>query len=510
MANPMAGISTEILPGAPIRREYAPDPCAVVIFGATGDLTRRKLLPGLYNLAADGFLPHGFSVVGVGRRNQDNAMFRDELRSGVEKHARSQPINNDVWSEFGRRITYVCGDYGNAATFVDLWAQLRESDDNHGTAGNHIFYLAVPASSFPTILNQLHEADLIAPPGEEPWSRVIIEKPFGRDLDSAKQLNRLVGTVLDESQVFRIDHYLGKETVQNILVFRFGNTIFEPMWNRKYVDHVQITASEAIGVEGRGRFYDETGALRDMVQSHLLQVLALCAMEPPVSFAADDIRDAKAQVFRSLRPIAGAEVKSATVRAQYIGFRDEPNVAADSRTPTYAALKVMLDSWRWEGVPFYIRTGKGLKTRVTEVAVHFRPVPLCLFKDDDRCQRLEPNVLTIRVQPDEGISLRFVSKVPGEDISVASVKMDFSYAEAFQRQPQEAYERLLLDAMRGDATLFWRRDAVERAWEFITPILDAWEADGEQPVATYERGSSGPQAADELLRRDRRFWRALS
>jgi glucose-6-phosphate 1-dehydrogenase len=337
----------------------------------------------------------------------------------------------------------------------------------------------------------------------------MIEKPFGHDLASAQALNRMAASFLDESQIYRIDHYLGKETVQNIHVFRFGNAIFDPIWNRKYIDHVQITAAEELGMEGRGKFYDETGALRDVVQNHLLEVLALVAMEPPVSVRADDQRDARIAVFRSLRPIIGEDVAREVVRAQYVGFREEPNVPTASRTPTYAALKVMIDNWRWQGVPFYLRAGKRLARRATEVAIHFQRVPLCLFGRDEVCQRLDANVLTLRIQPDEGIDLRFVAKSPGEDLTIESVGMDFTYARSFTKKPQEAYERLFLDGMRGDQSLFARRDGVERAWEFITPILEAWEERDQTPLPTYPQGSAGPREADELLLRDGRRWRLL-
>jgi glucose-6-phosphate 1-dehydrogenase len=337
---------------------------------------------------------------------------------------------------------------------------------------------------------------------------VVIEKPFGHDLASARELNRLAGDVLSERQIFRIDHYLGKETVQNILVFRFGNAIFEPLWNRRHVDHVEITAAESIGVEGRGSFYETTGVLRDVVQNHLLQLLALCAMEAPVSFESDDVRDETARVLRALRPIAGADVAAETVRGQYRGYRDEAGVAAASRVPTYAALRVMIDNWRWQGVPFYLRAGKRLRRRVTEVAIHFHPVPVSLFSRDDVCQRLEPNVLRLRIQPDEGIALRFESKTPGDELAIGGVHMDFRYRESFPSAPQEAYERLLLDCMRGHGTLFVRRDVLEHQWSFATPILEAWEATAD-PIPLYEGGGTGPAAADALVARDGRAWSTL-
>jgi len=489
---------------APPRR---PGPCALVIFGASGDLAHRKLVPALYELARANLLPERFAVVGFARRALSPETFREGLREAVSRHARTRPFDERVWERLAPRIDYVSGDYDDADSFGALAARLGEVDARLGTGGNRLHYLSVPPDAFGSILVRLREAHLVHPPaGEGPWSRVILEKPFGRDLASARMLNRLVGDVLDESQAYRIDHYLGKETVQNLLVFRFGNSVFEPIWNRKYVDHVQITAAESIGVEKRGRFYDEVGVLRDIVQNHLLQVLALCAMEPPISFVPEEIRNQRVQVFRALRPVGGGEVPHETVRAQYRGYREEPDVARDSRTPTYCALRVWIDSWRWQGVPFYLRAGKRLGRRTTEVSIHFQPIPLCLFGREDACLQTEPNVLTVRIQPDEGIALRFASKVPGDELAVSNVSMDFSYARAFEVEPPEAYEKLLLDAMRGDPTLFARRDDVEEAWEFVTPILEAWDADRESPIAAYEPGSAGPPEADALLRRDGRGW----
>ncbi len=374
-----------------------------------------------------------------------------------------------------------------------------------GTQGNQLYYLATPASTFPTLLHRLSEADLLPreeQPGQRPWRRLVIEKPFGRDLETARELNRSLSSVLDERQIFRIDHYLGKETVQNILVFRFANLIFEPLWNRNYVDHVEITATEMLGMEGgRGRFYDETGVIRDMVQNHLLQVLALCAMEPPSSFAAEDIRDEKNKVFRSLRSVEGSDVATHVVAGQYRGYREEPGVAKDSRTPTYVAMKMNVDNWRWKGVPFYLRAGKKLAKRLTEVSIHFKSVPISLFSTSEACQRLQPNVLRLRIQPQEGIALSFESKVPGEDVSIAGVTMDFTYKEAFAKPVPEAYERLLLDCMRGNATLFARKDSVEQAWAYVTPILRALESGvgGAHPaVRARERGPGrGGGAAGE-------------
>jgi glucose-6-phosphate 1-dehydrogenase len=505
---PMTGIAVEAVPGRPIVKEPRPEPCAVVIFGAAGDLTRRKLMPALYNLAVDGSLPRPFAVVGVSRAPMATDELRARFRETTAEFSR-RPLDSAVWDRFAGGIEYVAGTFEAPETYAALAEKLAALDRDPGTRGNRIFYLATPPGEFAVILENLEKAGLLRRPGEGPFCRVIIEKPFGRDLASARALDDLVGRYLDESQIFRIDHYLGKETVQNILVLRFGNSIFEPLWNRKYVDHVEITAAESIGVEGRGRFYDATGALRDIVQNHLLQVLSLCTMEPPVSLGAEDVRDKKVELLRVLRPI-GARAREDTVRGQYRGYAQEPGVAPDSRTETYIAMKVMIDNWRWQGVPFYLRAGKRLAERRTEVSIHFQGTPLSLFAGrDERCQALEPNVLTLSIQPHEGVSLGFVAKVPGDSLSVGNVLMNMSYATAFGKPISEAYERLLLDCARGDATLFARRDGVEWAWRFVTPILEAWDADP-APIPVYEPGSAGPAEAERLLDQDGRAWRPLN
>jgi glucose-6-phosphate 1-dehydrogenase len=490
-----------------------PDPCVLVIFGITGDLAHRKLVPALYNLARDQALPDRVAVLGFSRSAPGAQALRDDLRRSTERFSRTQPLDARVWDDFARGIDTMQGSLDDEASFAALRERLDQLDRQHGTAGNRMYYFATPPRSFASTLRNLKAAGLVADPSHGgPWTRVVIEKPFGRDLPSARELNTLAEGVLDERQIYRIDHYLGKETVQNILVFRFGNSIFEPLWNRKSIDHVEITAAEELGVERRGQFYDETGVVRDVVQNHLLQVLALCAMEQPVSFGADEIRDEKAKLLRSLRPMGESDVATRTVRGQYDGYRSEPGVAPGSRTPTYAAMKVMIDNWRWTGVPFYIRAGKRLRKRTTEIAFHFQEIPYCLFGREEVCQLLQPNVLTLRIQPDEGISLQFCSKMPGEDLNVASVTMDFNYARAFERPAQDAYERLLLDCMRGDATLFARRDAVELAWKFVDPVMQAWDTQPDEvagPLGIYEPGSDGPEQAAAMLGRDGRRWRAL-
>ena len=491
------------------RRGHRPPPCAMVIFGASGDLTRRKLVPALYNLAVGGLLPDAFAVVGFARREWSREVFEHEMLGGVNEFSRRRPAEDGVWERFGRFLDYVPGEFDDPAAYQQLAQRLQRIDAERGTQGNRLFYLATPPSEFPTILHRLQAAGLIGRPHSEPFTRVILEKPFGRDLESAQALNALVGRVLDESQTFRIDHYLGKETVQNILVLRFANTIFEPLWNRNYIDYVEIVAAEKVGVERRGKFYEETGVLRDIVQNHLLEVLALVAMEPPTTAAADDIRTEKLKVLKALRDMWSDTIEKNVVLGQYRGYRSEPDVAPDSVTPTYAALKVFVDNWRWQGVPFYLRAGKKLAQRVTEVVLHIRAVPHSLFGKPEVCENLEPNVLTIRIQPDEGIDLQFASKVPGHDFVVGPVQMDMKYVETFGGEPPEAYERLLLDAMRGDATLFSRRDAVEQSWDWITPILRHFEANPPKEFPNYEPGSCGPEEADRLMYRERGFWREL-
>jgi glucose-6-phosphate 1-dehydrogenase len=505
----MNDVRVEERVGEPIVRSKPPEPCVMTIFGASGDLTARKLVPALYELARDRALPERFALVGFARQPLGADGFRARLEEAVARFARRKPIDRDVWRWLAERIDYVAGGYDDLDAFVTLGRRLAELERNQGIPGNRLYYLATPPDVSPPVLSHLRESGLVRKGAiTTPWSRVVIEKPFGHDLESFRALDQVTSAALEERQTFRIDHYLGKETVQNLLVFRFGNAIFEPLWNRSHVDHVEITAGETIGVEGRGSFYDNTGVMRDVVQNHLLQILAFVAMEAPLSFGSDDIRDETARALRTLRPIEGADVAENTVPGQYRGYLQEPGVAPTSRTPTYAALRVHLDSWRWQDVPFYLRAGKRLRARVTEVAIHFRPVPTCLFRTPDVCQRLAPNVLRLRIQPDEGISLRFEAKIPGDELALGGVEMDFAYARGFQRPSQDAYERLILDCMRGHGTLFVRRDVVEQQWAFVTPILRAWETDT-RPIPVYEPGSAGPREADELIARDGHRWSAL-
>lgn len=492
------------------------DACVVVIFGASGDLTKRKLVPAIYNLAVGRALPGGFACVGVARRSKTHEQFRAEMKEGVSKFSRRKPLDAALWGDFERGLSYVAGEFGSPKTYEDLRVHLEALDKERGTRGNRLFYLAVPPSEFGPIVQGLREAHLVARPGPgAPFTRVVFEKPFGHDLTSAVALNDTIATVFREQQVYRIDHYLGKETVQNLLVFRFANSLFEPLWNREHVDHVQITVAEDIGVEGRGKFYEQTGVTKDIVENHLMQLLCLTAMEPPISLGADAVRDEKVKVLRSLRPMERSVVGESVVRGQYgrgfvradevCAYREEPDVAPDSPIDTYVAMKVMVDNWRWNGVPFYVRAGKRLARRVTEIAVHFKRVPHTLFRSPDG--GIAANVLALRIQPDEGIALRFTSKEPGQRTILRDVAMDFRYGAAFGSNTPEAYERLLLDAMRGEATLFTRRDEVEEQWAFIDHVTGAWRAQGNVPPPMYPAGTWGPEQADDLLARDGRRWR---
>jgi glucose-6-phosphate 1-dehydrogenase len=510
-------MSTETNPlreGMPNERTIKP--AVLVIFGASGDLTKRKLVPAVYNLALSRLLPSGFAVVGVARRPKPD--FADEMRENVAKFSRRKPLDEAAWNELAKSISYVQGEFHESETFTKLKAELERLEGERGAKLNRVFYLSVGPDQVTTIVRSLRASGLVEPPSLDRsacYQHVVVEKPFGVDLPSARALNRELQGHLAESQIYRIDHYLGKETVQNLQVFRFGNTIFEPLWSRQHVDHVQITVAEDIGVEGRGKFYEGIGITRDIVQNHALQILTLVAMEPPISWDADAVRDEKVKVLRSLRPIRGKDVLASTVRGQYAagtvrgdkvpGYREEPDVAKDSKTETFVAMSLRLDSWRWGGVPFYLRSGKRLARRLTEVAMHFKPLPHGLFRDAPGAKD-EPNVLVLRIQPDEGISLRFSTKVPGGGIAVRDVAMDFRYGAAFGASAPEAYERLILEAMRGDATLFTRADEVEAQWGFIDPILEGWSSE-DAPIASYESGSWGPSEADALLVPGGDVWR---
>src|SRR5574341_450483 len=487
-----------------------PDPHTLVILGATGDLTHRKLVPAIFDLFCDNKWPRSFAIVGFARRPQSDEGFRADLRAAVNEFARNKPTDASEWGNFAQRFYYHQAEFHDANGYQRLAQRLDQIDAERGTQGNRLYYLATGPEHYATIVEQLGAAKLAR--GEKGWRRVIIEKPFGRDLASACELNRQVLAVFDESQVYRIDHYLGKETVQNIFAFRFANTIFEPLWNRNYIDHVQITAAESVGVEGRGGYYDTAGALRDMVQSHLLQLVSLTAMEPPVSFDANSVHGEKVKVLRALWTMSPEEMVTQTVRGQYgpgknmPGYREEPRVAKDSTAETYVALKLNIENWRWAGVPFYLRTGKRLPRRVTEIMIQFKDVPHPLFSKES-APSIEPNVLALRIQPDEGIHLKFAAKQPGLTNQLREVKMDFYYKTAFGGAPGDAYETLLLDAMRGDSTLFNRRDEVESAWTLITPILEHWQNSPPPDFPNYAAGAWGPKAADEFIARDGRKWR---
>ncbi|MBK6687613.1 MAG: glucose-6-phosphate dehydrogenase [Deltaproteobacteria bacterium] len=490
--------------------DKTPEPATIVIFGASGDLTKRKLIPAIYNLLIGRHLSR-VAIVGTSRTVMSDDDFRESSLDGINKYSRQRPVDERVWSTLSRSIHYHPGAFDDPAAFVRLRERLEVIEKQHHLPANRLFYLSTPPSAFAPIIRNLGAAGLVRP-GENPFARVIVEKPFGTDLASAIDLNRDVHEVLKESQIFRIDHYLGKETVQNLLVFRFANGIFEPLWNNKYVDHVQITGAETLGVERRGAYFDHAGILRDMVQNHLFQVLCLAALEPPGSFKANAVRDEKLKVLEALRPIEPEQLEERVIRAQYLsgsvlgaqvpGYREEEGVGKESQTETFVALKLFIDNWRWGGVPFYLRSAKRMPKRVTEVAIHFKNVPHRLFAGADG----GPNVLAIRIQPDEGITMSIGSKVPGQALEIAPVTMEFRYASSFGVEAPEAYERLLLDALAGDGTLFTRGDEVEASWRFITPIHQAWLS-GKGKMHGYEAGSWGPDASTQLLGKDGRAWR---
>jgi glucose-6-phosphate 1-dehydrogenase len=492
-----------------LEQERVPDPSCLVIFGASGDLTQRKLIPALYALAWEGLLPAGQTIVGIARAEMTDEEFRQAMRKACDEHARVQPVDEAVWENFARRLHYVSGEFADRNAYVRLRERMDEFDRERGSEGRRIYYLAVPPEFFGQIAEHLGAEGMVTDPERGgPWTRVIVEKPFGHDLESARELNRIAVSTFRERQVFRIDHYLGKETVQNLLVLRFANGLFEPFWNRQYIDHVQFTVAESIGVEKRGGYFDAAGITRDIIQNHMLQLVSLVAMEPPVAFEADAVRDEKTKVLRALRPIEdairGQYAEGSVLGDEAVGYRREERVAPESRTETFAALKIYIDNWRWAGVPFYVRAGKRLPKRVTDISIHFRPAPYPLFKGAG--MKMHSNVLAIRIQPDEGISLKFDSKVPGPTVRTAPVTMEFRYATSFGAEPPEAYERLLLETMLGDATLFARRDEIETAWAWLDPLLTRWRASTTSPDF-YPAGSWGPESADELLEKDGRKWR---
>jgi glucose-6-phosphate 1-dehydrogenase len=491
-------------------------PCAIVIFGAAGDLTRRLLVPALYNLRRERLLPEEFAVIGIARGNQDDQTFRRDLGRSLREFADGKIVDSDC-SWLAERMSYVQGEFDDPAAYKRLAEHLAKTDQMYHTRGNCLFYLATPPQVFATIVRRLGEAGLTRE-AEGQWRRVIIEKPFGTDLRSARELNRKILAVLNENQIYRIDHYLGKETVQNILVFRFSNGIFEPLWNRNHIDHVQITVAETVDVDRRGKFYEETGALRDMVPNHLFQLLTLVAMEPPICFAADAVRSEKVKVLDAIHQLSPEDAQQNVVRGQYGGgtingrkivpYRRAPNVAPESTTETYVALKLMMDNWRWAGVPVYLRTGKALANRRSEIVIRFKQAPFALFRDTP-VERLTQNDLVLHIQPEEGVTLRFGAKIPGPDMHVGGVEMKFDYQDYFNAAPSTGYETLIYDCMNGDATLFARADDIEAGWRIVQPVLDAWASERAAELPIYPAGSSGPQEADALLARDGRHWRPL-
>jgi len=508
----------------PLRFHRQTPPCAAVIFGANGDLTKRKLLPALYRLAWEGRLAPGFAIVGISRTAMSDDDFRGHMHDSVAKFLEDSPFDEELWKSFAQGLFYMAGDIGDSNMYRRLADCLKQVEQARQTGSNILFYLSTQPSQYAPIAEGIGCARLNKGEG---WRRIIIEKPFGHDLTTARELNNRLQKVFDESDIYRIDHYLGKETVQNILAFRFGNGIFEPLWNRRYIDHVQITAAESIGVEGRGAYYQEAGALRDMVQNHLLQVMATVTMEPSATFSADAVRDERAKLLRSIHILTPEEVEANTVAGQYgpgrvggediIGFRQEKGVNPDSPTETFIAARFLVHNWRWSGVPFYIRTGKALPKRVTEIAIHFRSAPLAVFHNeheggpaagigDSSNNVAVPNLLILRIQPEEGISLKFNSKRPGAGMTLRPVSMDFNYGSSFGERSPSAYETLLLDAIIGDATLYTRQDMVEASWQVVQPILDHWST-RRFPFPNYTPGTWGPREADELLAKYGHTWR---
>lgn len=501
------------------RTNKAAESCILVIFGATGDLTARKLVPALYNLARDGQLPPHFACVGFARRDKTNEMFRKEMLDAVNQFSRSKPVDTELWNSFQEKLFYHRSEFDQDEGYESLKDFLHKLDIQLGTKGNRVFYLSTQPSFFAQVIEKLHQHNLLYDSNQvhDKWSRVIIEKPFGHDLASALQLQRELLHYLNENQIYRIDHYLGKETVQNLLVFRFANPIFESMWNHHYIDNIQITVGEEIGIGTRGRFFEEAGILRDIVQNHVMQLLSLVAMEAPASLKADAIRDEKVKVLEAIRPIPLDRIEEFAIRGQYgpgfvngepvKGYREEDNVNPQSSVETYTALQLFIDNWRWNGVPFFLRAGKRLPKRVTEIAVTFKRAPGYLFQTTSA--KIDSNVLLIRIQPDEGISLKMNCKVPALNTIIQPVKMDFRYGAYFGAPPPEAYERLICDCMAGDSTLFARDDEVISSWELLTPVLDHWQETAAKDFPNYAAGTWGPEAADQMLQRQGRHWRLI-
>ena len=503
----------ELEPAKPVRQT---GPCAMVIFGATGDLTARKLFPALYNLAKSKMLSPDFAIVGASRNDFNLEQFRRMMGEQLMKFA-TDKVDADLRDWLLSRLYYVSGEFHDGSMYTKLAQVLTEVDKNHHTAGNYFFYLATSPVFFGDIVEQLGQCGLAAEKDGQ-WRRLVFEKPFGSDLASAKELNHKIRKILGENQIFRIDHYLGKETVQNILVFRFGNGIFEPVWNRRYIDHVQITVAETVGVEKRGGYFDMAGTLRDMVPNHLFQLVSLTTMEPPISFNSDSVHDEQSKILHAVQPFTDEDVLHCAVRGQYgegtsdgekaPAYRSEQGVPQDSRTETFVALRLMIDNWRWADVPFYLRTGKRMATRHTEVAIQFKRAPFVLFRDTP-VNSLKANQLVIHIAPDEGISMRFGAKVPGPQVKVGSVEMDFNYADYFGTTANTGYEILLYDGITGDQTLFQRADMVEAGWAVVDPILDVWKALPPRNFPNYPAGSWGPKEADDIVARDGRSWRRI-